>query len=1019
MEIFDQAGVSVPESSDNELAPDLMSSFIAELGEGIATIEQKIVEIESSPGANDLINDVFRSFHNLKGSSTMVGLSVLPEILHYAESVLDLIRSGKLKTEKKTIDQLLLALSAIREIHNDLRKSSKESGKRYFSVLSALEDLTLKAVENKNTQEKGETAATGGDEQKRSQEDETIKIARPLVEQLMLIVGDFMLVDSSFQFLKKKFGHDWAFTENCQQLGRFSSKLQSTVLRMRLSPIKPIFSSMHRVVRSTASDLQKKVTLDVSGADTLVDRTVLDVIADPLIHMMRNAIDHGIEHEQERIKCGKHPEGRISLSAFHRSGEVLIQVSDDGRGIDPHKIREKAVKKGLMSKDDADRLSDLDAQKIIFLPGFSGAEQITNISGRGVGMDVVKAVVEKLGGHLDLVSSPGSGTTITIRLPLSMAIAECLEFRLGNHAYAVAQVSVEEVFSVRSPFVEGNLHDINNSSRVLNLRKTPMPVIDLAATLDVVAEAQQDQHIIQVRYGSSRFALLVGEVIGPCNIVSQPLPNVFGDAPFSGMTRRGDGTLMYQIDLSKLAAGIKSQTEDRNKDARKIGGGTAITSSDLRRLQQKIAVFKNVELFCVPVHAVKRVVMIERENIHHIDDRSFVTVEGTTIPLIWIEETLLKKERIEASQYSMLIFQIEERSFAIPMVEFKGILRMPTQYDNTMRTDIIIGTTVLDQETCMVIDLFGLAARKFGADIKTKPNQATRIKKIACAEDDPFFREQLLSYLRARDFEVVDFSDGLALKEFLGQPQNAKSIDAVVTDIEMPKLDGLSLIRWIKGNESTKHLPCLVITALTNREVVRLAVSAGASAFVPKMHHHMVLSELKRIESGIEHSDNRLNTSQKGFATAAIKRVVTFTVHNNTYAIPMDQLKDVSHPTPSLPIPEQPAWLSRVTAFRGKMVPVIDLASLFNPSLKVQHLERQQAIVDFQGQVMAVLFDTIGEVVLLSQLVPGFGLSIVGDENQNISEFISGVYQKENQIISLINISAFFKIYEQRRLAAA
>lgn len=1013
MEFF---GDDEQSSADGDMAPNLLGSFIQELEETIADLEQKIIEIEHDPSNSNLINSVFRAFHNLKGSSTMVGLKILPELMHFSESVFDLVRSGKMAISEKIISLLLEVFNAMRDIREHLKKDGKEGKLRYFSILAQLETMAQSTEDSGPVAKLSEGGAKHPEEgeAKKNDDDEFIKISRSLVEQLMLVVGDFMLVESSFQFMKVRYSSDWNFMENCQQLGHFSNKLQNTVLRMRLSPIKPVFSSMHRVVRATAAELSKKIAFEVHGAETLVDRSILDVIGDPIMHMLRNAVDHGLEKPEGRVQSGKALEGQVTLSAFHKAGEVVIQVSDDGRGIDPVRIRAKAVEKGFISLEESAIMSDGDANQLIFLPGFSGAEVVTNVSGRGVGMDVVKKVVESLGGNIDLLSNPGSGTTITMRLPLSMAISECLEFKVGARNFAVPQICIEEVFSNESPLVRDNIQTINDGTRVLVLRETPIPILDLSELFDIDSKDHNLFHIIQVRHGTMRFALQVGEIVGPCNMVCQPLPSIFAaDAPFSGLTRRGDGSLMFQVDVGRLALKLSAQNEGKSSTGAKIRGGTSITDSDLRRLQQKIAVFENYESFCIPVHGIKQIVSVPAVDIHAVDQQTFITLDGTTIPLVWIEETLLKRPRIERQQYSILIYQIEERTFGLPMDKFGGIIRMPVQYDNTLRTDCITGSTVIDEVTCLVIDLFGLTAKAFGKEIQMHEKAVVKIKRLALAEDDPFFREQLLTFLKARDLECIAFPDGLALKEYLMDPEHAKTIDAVISDVEMPRMDGLTLTRWIKGSDHTRHLPCLIITSLTNKEVIRLAMSAGATAFIPKMHHQQVMQELKRVESGLDKQDQNhrlLEIQQK----ENNRRIVTFNLGDSCFAMPMDVLKEVSHVSPSLPVPNFPEWINSITAFRGKMVPVINLCHLFGYHEEEKHVMRQQAIVDHQGSTFAFLFDSIGEVLLVSQLVSGEGLTKATTREAHIAQYISGIYQKDHKLISLIDPAALVKICQQK-----
>jgi two-component system chemotaxis sensor kinase CheA len=1010
------------QNSGDDQAPDLVANFAGELEEGISNLEQKIVELETNTENIELINAIFRAFHNLKGSSGVVGFKVLPELMHFSESMFERVRSGKCKINADMVGLLLEVLGAMREIRAEIKASGKEGNKRYFTILAQLESMTTLAADIQDPNASADSAQQGKDENKKAEktteQEEYIKIARSLVDQLMLIVGDFMLVESAFQFMLKNYGSDWGFVENCQQLAHFSNKLQNTVLRMRLSPIKPVFSSMHRLVRNTAQETGKAASLEVNGADTLVDRSILDVISDPLVHMLRNSIDHGIENKEERIKLGKSPDGQVTLAAFHRSGEVVIQISDDGKGIDPARIKRKAIEKNFLTPQEAQNMSENELQNLIFLPGFSGADVVTNVSGRGVGMDVVKQTVEKLGGNVDLVSSPGNGTTISLRLPLSMAISECLEIRLGERSYAVPQVCIDEVFSMESPVIKQNIRKLNDGGRVLLLRDTPIPVLHLGEIFGIGHEIG-DPHLIQVRYGNTKFAIEVGPIVGPCNIVCQPLPAVFAaDAPFSGLTRRGDGSLMFQIDLGRLATKIHQQAEAKTPGGgAKMRGGTAITSSDLRRLQQKIAYFTNYEHFCVPVQGIKRIVSVSKSEIHLVDNRKYITLDGITIPLVWAEELLLKRPHIENDQYAVIIYQLEDKTFGLPMDKFHGIVRMPTQYDNTLRSDAITGTTVLEQNTVSVIDLFGLTSRVFGSEISVQNRKNVKVSKVIIAEDDPFFREQLIAFLKSREISAIAFPDGLATKEFMDDPANLEGVGAILSDVEMPRMDGLSLTRWIKGHESTKHLPVLIITSLTNKEVLRLAMSAGASSFIAKMHHHQVMNELKRIEAGLDAKEQGGQSGQMdGDFKTIQRRAVTFSLAGHCFAIPMDVLKEVSHISKNLPVPDCQPWIDRVTAFRGKMVPVIDLIRLFDFEEKKTPNELHQIIVDWNGNIVALLVDSIGEVVLMSQLTPGEGVGKANLKDLKIAPYLKGIFQKDSTIISLIDPAAIVNVHQQKGL---
>jgi chemotaxis signal transduction protein len=272
-----------------------------------------------------------------------------------------------------------------------------------------------------------------------------------------------------------------------------------------------------------------------------------------------------------------------------------------------------------------------------------------------------------------------------------------------------------------------------------------------------------------------------------------------------------------------------------------------------------------------------------------------------------------------------------------------------------------------------------------------------------------------VAFLKSRNIDSVAFPDGLALKEFLEHPENLEEIGAILSDIEMPRMDGLTLTRWIKSNESLRRFPVLIITALTNKEVMKLAISAGASSFIPKMHHHLVMTELKRIESGLDPGESQ-RSHQEADQKQGSRRAVTFTLSSHTFAIPMDVLKEVSHVSKNLPLPNFQPWMDRVTAFRGKMIPVIDLCRLFDFDDKRCGHDVHQIIVESNGLIAALLVDGIGEVVLMSQLTPGEGMSKSSLRGLKVAPFLKGVYQKDQSLISLIDHVAILNVHQHKGL---
>lgn len=999
---------SKEESQDESMT----AAFIQELDDLVLNLENAIIELENNPNNEDQTHAVFRLFHNLKCSASMMSFKILVDLAHYCEGLLELVRTGSMRLQSDHVDSLLEALTAVKSVAKNLGSTGSEGEERYFSLLHRLNEHTKKTGEAK------EEAIEEIDEERikgeKTSEDDLIKVSRTLIEQMMLLVSEFMLLKNRIQWVQNRYPKDADFLDRCQELEHFSGKLQRSILKLRLSPVAPLFSSMRRVVRTVSKMLNKPVNFDVSGSDTLLDRSILDVLQDPLMHMIRNAIDHGIESIGERKGKSKPEKGNIELSASYRSGEVHISVSDDGGGLDTDKLKKTAVEKNLYSKAQADQMTRLEAYSLIFLPGFSSAEKVTETSGRGVGMDVVKEGIESVGGQIDIQSEIGAGTSFTIRLPLSLAIVDCLGFKVDGQTYAISQVNVEEVVSLDTETVRNNLKEVNGGGRILVVRDEPLPILKLGDIFDFSdAEARA---FIQVRHGKYRFVLEVGEIIGPMSIVSQPLPPIFVEsAPFSGITKQGDGSLLFQVDVAKLFNHVHAKVSTRKHHHRHQNRGLAgnsaegalMSSSEIRRLQQKIITFRNNQHFCIPVQRAKRIVFVSREEIHEIGDlgKSYITLDNETIPLVWIEEAVLHQDRIRAETYSLLICNQNRTQFGIPMHQFLGIQRMPEYYETSVAEDGVLGSTVIDNDSYLLLDLPRIINHFTHKDVEIENRKLTsHTKRILVAEDDSFFASELISSLTSSDVEITLAEDGLIAKEMLedkielGEAQ----FDLLVSDIEMPNLTGLGLIRWIRSHDKLKKLPVLAYTAINTDEMRKKVMAAGGDEFISKMNLENLLDTVTRYLNG--DNDDAAKRAAVEAEKHKISRIMTFSIGEHWFALPMESIKEVSPISPAAPIPyAKLASMSTLTSFRGIMIPVIDLGEFFGLRNKLDKPPTEQAVIEADNMHFAILVDKIGEVIVESRLNIGDGLPMVTEQDRIVSEYALDVYNYNEAIVTLLD----------------
>lgn len=986
---------------------EMTTSFLRELDNQILSLESSTIELESNPDNMDQINATFRLFHNLKGSAAMMSFGNLVDLAHYAENLLQLARINRLRFQTKHVDLLLETLTAIKEIGYTIRKSGKEGAERYFLILQQLVDYSREAedvavAENSDPSDPSKGPAKKASNEQKDSGDNLIKVSRKLIDQMMLLAGEFMLLKNRVHWLREKYPKDSDFSDKCEELEHFSSNLQRSLLRMRLSPVGPLFASMKRIVRTTAKQVDKQINFELEGDETLLDRTIMEALHDPLMHMIRNAVDHGIEDAATRRSRNKPEAGNVELRAIYISGEVHIIISDDGGGIDGEKLKLKAIDKGLITEAQAKQMSKQESYQIIFLPGFSSAETITETSGRGVGMDVVKRAIEGVGGEIEIQTDLGSGTNFTIRLPLSLAIVECLAFKVGDQTYALPQVNIEEVVSADAEVIRENLRTVNGHGKVLIVRNEPLPVLQLSEILEL--PTAKLNALIQLRQGRFRFVIETGQIIGPVSIVSQPLPPVFADdAPFSGVTKQGDGSLLFQLDVTKLFKHVKKKALNRKKKTaynRGVAGNrqedTLLTISEIKRLQQKILTFQNYQHFCIPVQRVRRIVFIHKEEIIFIgeDGHSYVTLEGQTIPLIWVEELVLHRTKIQAETYSLLIFTEGGFDAAIPIHHFLGIQRMPEYYDSNIAQFGVLGSTVIDNDSYLLLDLPALV-RKYR---NVKEELDVNKKRILIAEDDKFFASEIVSSLASHDVELVLKEDGAQAKEALEDSLETGLFDMIVTDIEMPVMTGLALIRWARSQPQFVNIPILAYTAISTEEMKSKVLNAGANEFISKMSLNSLSDKARGHMSG----KSNLN-EDSGDDKSSVSRVMTFCMGDFWFAFPMKHIKEVSPITPSAPIPKSHRSMPRVTSFRGVMIPVLDLRILFGLERHETREPKEQAILDVEGTYFAILVDKIGEVIIESKMSLGDGLPMNSEQDKKIAEYTSNVYKYRDQIVVLIN----------------
>jgi two-component system chemotaxis sensor kinase CheA len=574
-DIFDLEQGKVYEISDD--LKDIADAFFSELEEILENLNQDFVELEKTPEDPELINRIFRGVHTIKGTSGFIGFDHMVKLAHVMEDVLNKARNNQVKITSEIMDVLLEGVDGIIELKDKFSNHEPISYdvKTYETKLKA-------AVENAGQEDKKElqTKKQSAEKQPKKDKDitknylgkfaeQTIRVDVHRLDNLMDLVGELVLgrnrllqILSNLQIQGDYHGELSELAEAANNVDFLTTEIQSAVMKTRMVPIGRIFSKFPRMVRDLARDRGKEIELELSGEETEVDKTVSEEIGDPLVHILRNAVDHGIEPPEEREKAGKSPVGKISLKAYHEGNSIVIECSDDGRGIDVEKIKEKAIEKGIITRSEADKMTRSEAFDLIFKPGFSTASKVTNISGRGVGMDVVKTHVTKLNGIISIDSEVGKGTTFRLQLPLTLAIIQGLVIRVQDEVYIIPLSSVLETYRIHK-----NEMFTVKGHYVIRLRNEVLPIIQLEEIFDIpkVSTDWENRYVVVVGLANMRAGIVVDELIGQKEIVIKSLGSYLGIIKgIGGASILGDGRVRLIVDIGELLTLAKEVRRQRD-----------------------------------------------------------------------------------------------------------------------------------------------------------------------------------------------------------------------------------------------------------------------------------------------------------------------------------------------------------------------------------------------------------------------------------------------------------------------
>ena len=850
---------------------DLLRDFLTESNENLTRLDGEIVLLEKSPGNHELLASIFRTIHTIKGTCGFLGLARLEAVAHAGESVLGRLRDGELPVGPDVISDVLGAVDVIKEILAGLEQSGAEPAGDDAAVIARLERWISGQAQGASAPAAprpapapspaasaaepppapkaaapvavpapkpaappapapapAAEAADAGAEAKDGKPgiaDSSLRVHVTILDRLMNLVGELVLARNQLLQLSRT-EEESVYLAPVQHLNRVTTDLQEAVMKTRMQPVGNAWTKLPRLVRDLCQSNGKLIELEQHGADTELDRQILQAIQDPLVHMVRNSADHGIEAPAARRKAGKPERGTIRLNAYHEGGHVILEVSDDGAGIDPAVIRRKVIERGLLTEKAASQQTDQQVLRYVFEPGFSTAAKVTNVSGRGVGMDVVRSNVERIGGTVDLTSAPGKGTTVRIKIPLTLAIISALVVLAGGEAFAIPQIGVVEL--VRVPAESRGLIEEVHGARFYRLRDSLLPLVDLGGTLGLPAGQEgAEATVVVCQVGESRYGLVVSEVNDTQEIVVKPVGRLVKHLPvYAGCTILGDGRVIMILDTAGLAARGRIGERQEAKGVAGDAAQAAARHSDRRSLL--LFDVGDETKRAVPLSLVARLEEFPVASLEQADGRWLVQYRGALLPIVPAREGLDVRAR---DPRPVIVFSDGARSMGLAVEEILDIVEDRVAIETRAARPGVLGAAVINGKATEVLDtqhyLHQADADWFG---QAEPAGAAG-RSVLLVDQSPFIESLMVPALNAEGLEVACCRSGA---EALARLEAGEMFEAVLCDVGPKTAGGAELARRVRANPAWQQLALVALAGRTSAAHERRARAAGFTHYLPK-----------------------------------------------------------------------------------------------------------------------------------------------------------------------------------------
>lgn len=865
-----------------DIPQSAVDEFIAESEEIIDRVSDVLALLESRTHKKENIESLYRDVHSLKGSSYLFSFNTLGDIAHAMESSLDGIRNETHEPTPALIDTLFKSIKTSEsELKNIKTKNPSTNSSATAALIDELNAIAgqLPIACEKSTLPQQTTApeattalppssnetpvsAPSSQKDRDAEGNGSIRVPVALLDNLMTLMGEMVLVRNQvLQFSSQS--EDLEFLNLSKRLNAVTSEIQGEMMKTRMQPIGNILSKFNRVVRDLSHELGKDISLSLHGSETELDKSLLEAIKDPLTHIVRNSCDHGIETPDVRLKNGKPKNGSIVIRSYHEGGQMVIEVNDDGKGLNKDMLIKKALEKGLISPSKVSELSEKEIFNLIFLPGFSTAANVTNISGRGVGMDVVRTNVERIGGSVELTSIAGFSTTTKLKIPLTLAIVPALLIRCGKGTFAIPQMKLEELVRVDQSSPENRIEYVHGTP-VYRLRGNILPIISLNKILglpDDQLESSRTHNIAVVSADQCVFGLIIDEVYDTADIVVKPINRLLKSLQaYSGATILGDGSVALILDVHGLAKMAQIGSENLGvEDSSRRNEDKKVTETQDFLLVQLNSPTKHA----IVLNYVFRLEEFKASEVEYSANQRLIRYGSSILPIISVSEQLGYGARKKESSEKLSIVVIEKAGvlYGLEVESTIDTFSTTVEMSQSLIPQVgIFGHINTPDELIVAIDPFDLINKAYPESALTPKtpvsidgkNQAPASNaavagplKILVVEDTPFFRKALSYALTQGGHDVTTAIDGLDAMEIL--EKNPEKFDLLVSDIEMPRMNGFALAKWVRSHKLLSHLPALAISSRADKRYISQGIEAGFNIYLEKLKPEILLNAVDKL----------------------------------------------------------------------------------------------------------------------------------------------------------------------------